>query len=285
MKLRAMPRIQGQQTKRVTSWVKTTVKHAVRASAARLPLIVCVGLAGAEVLVSWRGKIKMLALAYLLIAGSIVALVGLFVPELRRREPAEHAEAALARQDNLTGLANRRGFNEAIEREWQRGMRHRKPLSLVMIDIDYFKLFNDTCGHLEGDRVLAAVGLAVRRVARRPADTAARYGGEELAVLLPNTDAKNARRIADAILGSVRQLAVPHSSSEYGIVTVSVGVATAFANKDGMPSSLIALADTALYAAKDSGRNQVQNSNVSVTDFNRQPTRTSAWSMARATTC
>ena len=106
-----------------------------------------------------------------------------------------------------------------------------------------------------------------------------------IAVLLPNTDAKGARRIADAILGNVRQLAVPHSSSEHGIVTVSVGVATAFANKDGVPSSLITLADTTLYAAKDSGRNQVQANNVSVSGFNRQPTRISAWSMARATNC
>jgi diguanylate cyclase (GGDEF)-like protein len=240
---------------------------------ANLPLVVSVGLAESEVFAAWRNKIKMLSLVYLLMAASIVALVALFASELRRREAAEHAQAALARQDNLTGLANRRGFNEALEREWQRALRERKPLSLVMIDIDHFKRFNDSLGHPEGDRVLAAVASAVRRAGQRPADLAARYGGEELGVLLPDTDAKGARRIAESMLTNVRQLAEPHPSSEHGILTVSIGVATMFAGQNIGPSSLITLADTALYAAKQSGRNQVRESNVSAADFNRTTMR------------
>lgn len=184
---------------------------------ANLPLVVSVGLAESEVFAALRRKITMLLLVYLVMAGSTLALVALFVSELRRREMAEHAQAVLARQDNLTGLANRRGFNETIDREWQRAARERKPLSLVMVDIDYFKHFNDSLGHPEGDRVLASVAAAVRRAVLRPADLAARYGGEELAVLLPDTDGKGAYRIAETILANVRQLAEPHPSSEHRI--------------------------------------------------------------------
>lgn len=243
---------------------------------ANLPLVAVVGLAEAQVFAPWWAKIKMLSLVYLLMAASIVALVSLFVSELRRREAAERAQAALARQDNLTGLANRRGFGETLEREWQRAIREREPLSLVMIDIDHFKRFNDSLGHLEGDRVLAAVAAAVRRAVQRPADLAARYGGEELAVLLPGTDAKGARRIAETVLMNVRRLDEPHPSSEYGIVTVSIGVATTLAAQDTESSSLITLADTALYAAKQSGRNQIRQSNVASADFNRQVVRIGA---------
>ncbi len=241
-----------------------------------LPLIVTVGLSEAEVFAAWWDKITMLSVVYLLMAVSILALVGLFTSELRRRETAELAQAALARQDNLTGLANRRGFSEAFDSEWQRAARERGPLSLVMIDIDHFKRFNDSLGHLEGDRVLASVAAAVRRAAQRPADLAARYGGEELAVLLPDTDAKGARRIAEMILMNVRRLDEPHPLSDYGIVTVSVGVATTLALSNVEQSSLITLADAALYVAKQSGRNQVRESNVSAADFNRQPMRIGA---------
>jgi diguanylate cyclase (GGDEF)-like protein len=243
---------------------------------ANLPLLVTVGLSETEVFAGWYNKVRMLSVVYVVMAVSILALVALFVSELRRRETAERAQAALARQDNLTGLANRRGFNETLEREWQRAMRERKPLSLVMIDIDHFKRFNDSLGHLEGDRVLAAVAAAVRRAVQRPADLAARYGGEELAVLLPDTDAKGARRIAETVLMNVRRLDEPHPSSDYGIVTVSIGVATTLAALNTEPSSLITLADTALYAAKQSGRNQIQQSNVAAPDFGRQVVRIGA---------
>jgi diguanylate cyclase (GGDEF)-like protein len=243
---------------------------------ANLPLLVTVGLSETEVLAGWYNKIKMLSVVYVVMAASILALVALFVSELRRRETAERAQATLARQDNLTGLANRRGFNEALEREWQRAIRERKPLSLVMIDIDNFKRFNDSLGHPEGDRVLAAVAAAVRRTVQRPADLAARYGGEELAVLLPDTDAKGARRIAEMVLMNVRRLDEPHPSSEYGIVTVSVGVATTLPAQGVESASLITLADAALYDAKQSGRNQIRESNVSAPDFSRQVVRIGA---------
>jgi diguanylate cyclase (GGDEF)-like protein len=116
----------------------------------------------------------------------------------------------------------------------------------------------------------------VRRAVQRPADLAARYGGEELAVLLPDTDAKGARRIAETVLMNVRRLDEPHPSSEYGIVTVSVGVATTLPAQGAESASLITLADAALYDAKQSGRNQIRESNVSAPDFSRQVVRIGA---------
>jgi diguanylate cyclase (GGDEF)-like protein len=162
----------------------------------------------------------------------------------------------LSREDVLTGLANRRQFNEVFQVEWDRARRERQPLSLLFVDIDYFKLFNDSHGHLEGDRVLAEVGLAMKSVLRRPGDVAARYGGEEFVVLLPATPEGGALEVAVQVHEAIEAMDIPHSTSLVAKwVTASVGVATLMPEPEMRSSQLIACADEALYAAKAAGRN------------------------------
>lgn len=165
--------------------------------------------------------------------------------------------ASLAATDALTGLANRRTFAERLEREWRRAARDGKPLSLLFIDADRFKPFNDRYGHLAGDHCLERLAAVIAATVRRPGDLVARYGGEEFVLLLPGTDDVGARRIAEAVRVAVVALAIPHADNEpYGIVTASIGVATDRAPRpDGTPEALIAGADRALYAAKAAGRN------------------------------
>jgi len=164
----------------------------------------------------------------------------------------------LASHDGLTGLNNRRTLNEYLQREWGRAIRARTPISAVMIDIDSFKLYNDSHGHLAGDECLQAVARVVAEGARRPADHAARYGGEEFFVLLPETDEYGVRNRAEQIRAGVEALRIPHGhSSASEVVTISAGTATVFPTSDRSPSTLIAAADDSLYLAKKSGRNQV----------------------------
>ncbi len=166
--------------------------------------------------------------------------------------------ASLAYLDDLTQIANRRRFDECLLLEWRRLAREAAPLSLILCDIDYFKRYNDTYGHLAGDACLQQVARAIRRVLKRPADLAARYGGEEFAVILPNINASGAVHIADAIHKAVQQLLIPHATScvsEY--VTLSVGVSSTIPQKELSQQALIAVADKALYEAKAQGRNCV----------------------------
>ena len=182
----------------------------------------------------------------------------------------EQANAQLesfAREDALTGLPNRRRFDEAFETEWRRACRNAEPLGLLMIDIDHFKAFNDTFGHPEGDRCLHSVARAITSILRRPGDVAARYGGEEFAIILPNTDSAGAVLMADRASDAVRALCIPQSLLKNEVVTISVGVATCVPQLTGDSSnSLLLRADAALYDAKHAGRNLVrlameQNSN------------------------
>ena len=136
-----------------------------------------------------------------------------------------------------------------------------------MIDIDCFKKFNDRHGHPEGDRVLAAVGNAIAESVRRPGDLAARYGGEEFVLLLPNTDEDGVAKIAEAVRANVESLGISHADSPHGIVTVSLGAATAVPSSDQAPVGLVAAADAALYRAKDRGKNRVVTSNVVAASF------------------
>lgn len=160
-------------------------------------------------------------------------------------------------QDGLTGISNRRHFDEIIEREWMHAVRNSRTISFLLADIDYFKTYNDEYGHLEGDECLKMVAKAVNNIPRRHIDMVARYGGEEFAVLLPETDINGAVRVAESILSSVRDLKIVHKGSmvhEY--VTVSIGV-TAVVPIRGMKSAhLIHNADNALYKAKRAGRNR-----------------------------
>ncbi|MDP2228832.1 MAG: diguanylate cyclase [Moraxellaceae bacterium] len=162
-----------------------------------------------------------------------------------------------ASEDPLTGLANRRHFNEALWREWERASRNGLTLSLLFIDVDHFKLFNDNHGHRAGDETLSAVAEALLSVVLRPADMAARYGGEEFVLLLPETSAQGASEVANRVLAAVDALAIPHASSPTAAhVTVSVGVAT-MQPQGGSAQTLLDRADAALYAAKHAGRHRI----------------------------
>jgi len=173
-----------------------------------------------------------------------------------RLEDANRQLRVMVRQDGLTGLANRRHFDDMLGTEYRRAMRVGGPLALIMVDVDRFKAFNDLYGHPAGDACLQLVSGALAGALRRPADLAARYGGEEFAVLLPDTDEAGAQATAARIQDAVRAAALRHAGSEFGVVTLSMGVAMLAANRDGDgPGALVEAADTALYAAKRSGRN------------------------------
>ena len=163
---------------------------------------------------------------------------------------------AMAMKDGLTAIPNRRSFDERLDDEWRRGVRGGQPLSLLMIDIDHFKLYNDHYGHLEGDSCIRAVAAALSDVASRTTDMVARYGGEEFAVLMSDTDAGAAQVMAERCLQAVAALGMPHLKSQHGRVSISVGVSTVLPARDASPDSLIGQADKALYAAKREGRNR-----------------------------
>lgn len=163
----------------------------------------------------------------------------------------------LALSDGLTGLANRRRFDEHLADEWQRLARDRQPLSLILCDLDHFKRYNDNFGHPAGDRCLAKVANALRSGPQRPADLVARYGGEEFAIVLPNTDTKGAWRIAQKIHNSIRSLKIPHVVDEKKPhVTVTMGISTIIPGHDATAQILIQAADLALYHAKKQGRDR-----------------------------
>lgn len=163
----------------------------------------------------------------------------------------------LANRDGLTGIHNRRALDQRLLGELSRAQRIHQPVSLLMVDVDNFKSFNDTYGHLDGDACLREIASVVARVVRRPGDMAARFGGEEFAVLLPGTDATGAAQMAELLRQAVHDTAIPHGSNAAGVVTVSVGVATRWPNMLSTPEELIAAADRSLYVAKVAGRNQI----------------------------
>jgi two-component system chemotaxis family response regulator WspR len=160
--------------------------------------------------------------------------------------------------DGLTGISNRRYFNEYIEREWNRAMRSQIPLSILLIDVDHFKQYNDTYGHIAGDEVLRKVAQTMSQACRRSADLAARYGGEEFVVTFPETPATDIRHLGERLCEAVEALQIPHSASSAGkYVTISVGAATTIPQMGEAVVSLIDAADKALYEAKKSGRNRI----------------------------
>ncbi|HEY9660124.1 MAG TPA: diguanylate cyclase, partial [Allocoleopsis sp.] len=164
--------------------------------------------------------------------------------------------------DGLTQLANRRCFDYRLNAEWQRLAREQAALSLILCDVDYFKLYNDTYGHLAGDDVLRQVARAITDASKRPADLVARYGGEEFAVILPNTDIEGAIAVAQEIQTNVNALRLPHLNSQVSeLITLSFGVATIIPDSQGFPASLIAAADQSLYQAKARGKNCVVHAN------------------------
>lgn len=166
--------------------------------------------------------------------------------------------------DSLTDIANRRYFDEFMELEWLRAVRDQTPLSLVIGDVDFFKVFNDSYGHQAGDDCLKRVAVALRDTLKRPADIVARYGGEEFAAVLPGTDLDGAIIVAEAMRLNVEALGISYNKSAYlskvsAVVTISLGVASIIPSDDFSPGKLISMADNALYKAKEEGRNRVRH--------------------------
>jgi diguanylate cyclase (GGDEF)-like protein len=188
-----------------------------------------------------------------------VDLERLVVARTAEVEAANARLAQLVREDALTGVANRRRLDEALEEEWRRGSRRRTPLALALIDVDYFKAYNDRLGHPAGDACLKAVAQAVVETCQRAGELVARYGGEEFAVLLPGVSREQAGTAAENLRQRVLALALPHPESAVGPqLTVSVGVASTQPAIDQKAADLVAAADRALYAAKQAGRNRVE---------------------------
>ncbi len=165
--------------------------------------------------------------------------------------------AVIASIDPVSGLANRRGFQSRFDFEWMKALQTETSLALMMIDVDYFKLFNDTYGHPEGDACLARLGATLSEISSKNNGFATRYGGEEFCLLLPDTDSPKALKIAEKVRMTVEGLTIPHKLSGSGIVTVSIGIAAVAPSKMQIDEDLIEAADTALYAAKRRGRNTV----------------------------
>lgn len=236
------------------------------------PLVVAVAREKDEVLAPWRARALSEVGADLGLA-CVIALFGLIVARqtgitAAARRSAESAKAeleaanrrlaVLATHDVLTGISNRRHFDAMIEAECRRAQRDGKGLSLIMIDIDFFKLYNDRYGHPAGDECLRAIAATIRHAVRRPGDTLARYGGEEFTVLLPNTSLDGAVFVAEQIRAAVRALKIAHADHPKRIVTISLGVATLSPEQDvRRPDDLIEAADRMLYEAKAKGRDTV----------------------------
>ena len=173
--------------------------------------------------------------------------------------------------DGLTGLANRRCFDDTLVREWVRNGREDLPLGLLMIDIDHFKQYNDALGHVDGDACLRTVAEAISLATRRPADLVARYGGEEFAIILPNTDFDGAQAVADNIHENLAKAGIKHPDSRIGgFVTVSIGVSSGIPTCGTTPEHLLSNADRALYQAKQGGRNRTESSSFTGPDELRQ---------------
>ena len=185
----------------------------------------------------------------------VTARVALHLQVVRQRRMLER----LANIDGLTELANRRRFDEVFAAEWSRAQSSRRPLSLALLDIDSFKQYNDQYGHPAGDRVLRTVARSAAAAMRRPVDLAARYGGEELVLLMPDTDAAQARHLLAGVCSTIEQLAIAHAASVVApVLTVSVGGATLGADGDESAAELLEAVDHQLYRAKHGGRNRVE---------------------------
>lgn len=223
-----------------------------------LPLIQDVEMAVDDAYASWWDKALVLGLVLFALCTVCLTLQILLSKELVRRTAAEAELERLASTDPLTRLANRRHFEEALAREWARAVRSGLDLAVLMIDADFFKFYNDRFGHPAGDDLLKRVAECIRTSVHRPTDLPCRIGGEEFAVVLPDTDEAGALAVAETIRSSVEGLGAAHPLSPFGIVTVSIGVASRRPRRNQMSEEAVSAADLALYRAKDEGRNRVQ---------------------------
>lgn len=227
------------------------------------PLIVGVGVSSADIFYRWNYLAAVIISAMVLLSVTPLLLAHVLRRQLRGKMlvdaqlvAANARLAELAQTDPLTGLLNRRGFDQNLAREWRRCRRAGSPICLLMFDADHFKLYNDRFGHQAGDQVLRGIANCIVENIRRPGDIAARYGGEEFAVVLPNTDQAGALKVAEAIRAAIEGLAIDHMPETLS-VTVSAGVSYAEPASDGAAEDLLAAADAALYESKAAGRNNV----------------------------
>jgi diguanylate cyclase (GGDEF)-like protein len=223
----------------------------------RYPLVLTVALSVDEIFATWQRKALVLSAVTLVLCCAVVGLTMLFQRELKRRTRAETKLRRIARTDDLTSLPNRRAFRETFEREWRQAIRSGSFVSLLYVDADYFKSFNDRYGHGRGDEVLQAIAATLDGSIRRPRDVAARHGGEEFAIVLPETNLEGALTIAETIRKAIAAMGIAHEGSPYQRVTVSIGAASARPSRGSDRATLLEAADRALYQAKSIGRNGV----------------------------
>jgi len=237
----------------------------------RYPVFITVAQGKNEALSAWRRQALLTAGVVLSLLAAIMVIGWRLIQAIRLRVQAEASLLAareellqangqlqrLATQDALTGLANRRHFDDALAREFRRAAREAAPLSLLLVDLDHFKRFNDSYGHVAGDACLKSVCAQLALSAQRPGDLAARYGGEEMGIILPHTDLSGAMHIARQLQQRIQALDIAHHASLLGRVTVSIGIAT-LQGEPGprSPVELVEAADRALYRAKAAGRNR-----------------------------
>lgn len=228
-----------------------------------LPLILNVAVSTDGIFADWNAKARVIGALICALDAATVGLCLLFRREIARRLRAEarlvraaRGLAADAARDALTGLGNRRRFDRALAAAWEAAAATGTPASLILLDADRFKAYNDRHGHPAGDRVLAGIGRCIRGVIRQPGDTGARYGGEEFAVLLPGASLDAALEVAERLRAAVQAMGIPHEANPEGAVTASLGVACLLP-EDADPADLVRRADRALYRAKAEGRNRV----------------------------
>lgn len=221
-----------------------------------LPLIISFGQSLETIYASWWREARIIGLLMLGLCATNVALIVFLARALKRRAKAEHDFAVMATIDSLTGLCNRRRFDEAIDLEWRRALRRRQPVAMLMIDADKFKNFNDQFGHQAGDVALKALADCIAGGARRAGDLCGRFGGEEFAVLLPETTAGETMVVAEAIQARVASLRALQNGRPDSTPTLSIGAACLVPRAGLEPRDLIRSADGALYQAKAAGRNR-----------------------------
>ncbi|WP_213879105.1 sensor domain-containing diguanylate cyclase [Pseudomonas sp. dw_358] len=227
-----------------------------------LPLIITVAMSTDTVCAPWRRTALLVGSATGLLCLGIFWLTVMLMRELRLRRHAEAELAALAATDSLTGLANRRSLDQALNKEWARALRQDQWLSILMIDVDHFRAFNERHGHQGGDEALRNVAAAIHSSIRRPADSAARYGGEEFLVILPDTALQGAVSLAETIRRAVEQQ--PPFANDQRPITVSIGIGSQRIRAGRTLVALLNEADIALYQAKHRGRNQVSYADVRI---------------------
>lgn len=234
------------------------------------PVVAIVAVGRDEVLLNWKNASIVQTVVVLGLCALVITGGRFLLRAVRRREHAElrlrmardaladanEKLAHLARDDGLTGIPNRRFFDMRLAKLFGHAQRNKRLLAVVMVDVDNFKNFNDRYGHVAGDECLKRVARAVCSAVQRPEDLAARYGGEEIALLLPDTDAEGARHVAEKARLAVQSMQIPNEGTVHGIVTISLGVGVSSPTPDDIPASLVVKADGALYGAKKAGRNR-----------------------------